>query len=404
MDSLFLMTLSTLENSQHPSTVNITRDHQSTRATMLRAAARLAERSVLRVSGADAEKYLQALVTSDVRSLAGSEGSATQFAAFLTPRGRMLCDVFVSRSSPRAAAIDGDPAFLIDVGRGQARALLKHLRHPLRLRGSVGVEAVDDGFGVWSLLDRDGGGEALASAARAAHAACAGAGAAEGGSIARDERSRHCGYRAVLPLDGDGARAIDASGALDDGGDGAEGDAATVYACARVLAGAAEGDESVGMIPLEANFAELGGIAFDKGCYLGQELIARTYHRGVVRKRLVPIVLGDGAGGRGASSSAALRIDALVQGRPLDAAPLAAGGDPVVDAASGKKVGKIVATVPGSDLALAMLRLEKVGLPTPRRLGEEVAERGEGWTPRALALGAADGLAVHALEPTWWGA
>lgn len=162
------------------------------------------------------------------------------------------------------------------------------------------------------------------------------------------------------------------------------------------------------MIPLEANFAELGGIAFDKGCYLGQELIARTYHRGVVRKRLVPIVLGDGTGevgaarGAASSSSAALQLDALVEWRPLDAAPLASIGDPVVGAASGKKAGKIVATVPGTDLALAMLRLEKAGLPAPQRLGEEASDGGEGWTPRALALGAAGGLAVHALEPTWW--
>lgn len=42
-------------------------------------------------------------------------------------------------------------------------------------------------------------------------------------------------------------------------------------------------------IPLEYNLAALNSISFDKGCYVGQELIARTHHRGVIRKRLFPL-------------------------------------------------------------------------------------------------------------------
>lgn len=42
-------------------------------------------------------------------------------------------------------------------------------------------------------------------------------------------------------------------------------------------------------MPLEYNLAGLNAISFDKGCYVGQELIARTHHRGVIRKRLTPI-------------------------------------------------------------------------------------------------------------------
>lgn len=48
-------------------------------------------------------------------------------------------------------------------------------------------------------------------------------------------------------------------------------------------------------IPLEFNLDWLNGISFDKGCYLGQELIARTHFRGVIRKRLVPVFLSEGA-------------------------------------------------------------------------------------------------------------
>lgn len=49
-------------------------------------------------------------------------------------------------------------------------------------------------------------------------------------------------------------------------------------------------------IPLEYNFAGLNAISFDKGCYVGQELIARTHHRGVIRKRLTPFKLVDADG------------------------------------------------------------------------------------------------------------
>ena len=51
-------------------------------------------------------------------------------------------------------------------------------------------------------------------------------------------------------------------------------------------------------VPLEYNLAALNAISFDKGCYVGQELIARTHHRGVIRKRVVPVrfVTDDGKG------------------------------------------------------------------------------------------------------------
>lgn len=49
-------------------------------------------------------------------------------------------------------------------------------------------------------------------------------------------------------------------------------------------------------IPLEYNLAGLNAISFDKGCYVGQELIARTYHRGVIRKRLLPLQFLDDRG------------------------------------------------------------------------------------------------------------
>lgn len=49
-------------------------------------------------------------------------------------------------------------------------------------------------------------------------------------------------------------------------------------------------------MPLEYNLDALNGISYSKGCYVGQELVARTHNRGVVRKRLMPITI-DGESG-----------------------------------------------------------------------------------------------------------
>ena len=46
-------------------------------------------------------------------------------------------------------------------------------------------------------------------------------------------------------------------------------------------------------IPLEYNLDGLNAISFTKGCYVGQQLIARSHFRGVVRKRLIPVSLGN---------------------------------------------------------------------------------------------------------------
>lgn len=55
-------------------------------------------------------------------------------------------------------------------------------------------------------------------------------------------------------------------------------------------------------IPLEYNLEGLNAISFNKGCYVGQELIARTHHRGVIRKRLLPLKFLDDEG-KGKSSA-----------------------------------------------------------------------------------------------------
>ena len=65
------------------------------------------------------------------------------------------------------------------------------------------------------------------------------------------------------------------------------------YELVRRLAGVAEGNELTGKVGLETNQEFLNAVSFDKGCYLGQELTARVHHTGVLRKRIMPLLLLD---------------------------------------------------------------------------------------------------------------
>lgn len=65
------------------------------------------------------------------------------------------------------------------------------------------------------------------------------------------------------------------------------------YSVLRKLTGVAEGSEIYGKTALECNQEFLNAIAFDKGCYLGQELTARSQHIGTIRKRIMPLIITD---------------------------------------------------------------------------------------------------------------
>ena len=110
---------------------------------------------------------------------------------------------------------------------------------------------------------------------------------------------------------------------------------------------------------LESGFEELHGVSFTKGCFVGQELTARTKHRGLIKRRLLPV-----------------RVDG----------PLPASGTPVTRA--GKDAGEVRSGT--GDLALALMRLEQIAA------GEEPLMAGEAvltpapppWLPMAaLARG-----------------
>ena len=218
---------------------------------MSRKAASLADRGVVSVMGADSVGFLQGLLTNDVEKLPPGEA---RYAALLTPQGKILFDMIVVR----APDADG-PVFLIDCGSAQAADLAKRLGF-YKLRAKVAI--------------------ADESASRAVAAFWGGEPAAiEGGLLYADPRDPRLGWRAILPRP-----VADALGSEHVG----------EYEGLRIGVAAPKGgvDFAYGdAFPHDVNLDLLNGVDFDKGCYVGQEVVSRMKHRGTARRRIVRVKL-----------------------------------------------------------------------------------------------------------------
>ncbi|WP_114374432.1 CAF17-like 4Fe-4S cluster assembly/insertion protein YgfZ [Elioraea thermophila] len=253
--------------------------------------AELPARGVVAVSGPDARPFLQGLVSNDVARVGASETAV--WAALLTPQGKWLADFFLLADGER---------ILLECERAQAAWLASHLAR-YRLRAKVDVADESDRWTVFAAW-RDG---------------------APVGLAARDPRLPEAGWRCLASP---GALRPDAT--------------AEDYDHHRLALGLPEGSrdlESGRTVLLEAGFDELNGISWTKGCWMGQELTARTKYRGLVKKRLVPV---------------------RVEG------PLPAPGTPVLR--DGAEVGTIRSG--REDRALAFLRLDALAGPEPLMCGE----------------------------------
>jgi folate-binding protein YgfZ len=202
--------------------------------------AHLPDRSVIAVSGEDRVSFLQGLVSNDV---AAAVPERAVWAALLTPQGKWLADFFILADADR---------LLLDCERGQMEMLVARLAR-FRLRAKV----------------------AIASTGLAVRVAWGGKPAA-GPLIASDPRLEAAGWRVLS----DDALAINATPADWDRH--------------RLSLGLPDGSrdlEAEKTVLLEAGFDELGGISWTKGCYMGQELTARTRYRGLLKRRLVPVAI-----------------------------------------------------------------------------------------------------------------
>ena len=241
--------------------------------------AALPERAVIEVGGDDRVAFLQGLVSNDVAEAV--PGHAV-WAALLTPQGKYLADFFILS--------DGD-RLLLDAERAQSSSLVQRLTR-FRLRSKVTVREAPEllVFAAWH-------------------------GAPEVAAIAApDPRLPDAGWRLLSP------RPLAANAGEDD------------FDRHRLALGLPDGTRDLEVektVLLEAGFDELNGVSWSKGCYMGQELTARTKYRGLLKRRLVPVavdgrlpepgtpVLRDGIEvgtmrtGRDGMGLAVLRLDAL---------------------------------------------------------------------------------------------
>jgi folate-binding protein YgfZ len=226
----------------------------------------LGDRAVLEIAGADRRDFLQGLVSNDVAKV--SDARAV-YAALLTAQGKYLHDFFI-------AAV-GD-AFLLDAEAARLADLKRRLGL-YKLRAKVTLADAGDRFIVAAAFGRD--------ALDALHLpAEPGAAVPFAGGLAYvDPRLAELGARLLLPRSA-GLASLEAAGFRPA--------QSYVYDQLRLSLGVPDGSRDLVVekaILLESGFDELNGVDWQKGCYIGQELTARTKYRGLIKKRLLPVAI-----------------------------------------------------------------------------------------------------------------
>jgi folate-binding protein YgfZ len=225
-------------------------------------------RGLVAIEGEDRRTFLQGLISNDTAKL--SETRAL-YSAFLTPQGKFLHDFcIVERQAPEG------PQALLDPEAGRLADLVKRLSM-YRLRSKVKIQAPGEG---WSVVNFFGPG----ALARLGLGAEPGAAKALGGGVVfTDPRLAALGARAFLPATE--VESLAAAAGFTAAPEGA-------FERLRISLGVPDGSRELTpekAILLENGFDELHGVDWQKGCYMGQELTARTRYRGLVRKRLLPV-------------------------------------------------------------------------------------------------------------------
>ena len=281
-------------------------------------AALLPERGVVKVAGEYARRFLNGLATNDMGEV---KPGAPRFAALLTPQGKIIVDFIVAEATPE----DGG-GFFLDCPRALAAALVEKLTF-YRLRAKVTLEDLSQVLGVMALWP--------------------GKADSEYGLSYVDPRHPGLGTRVILPPEVAAEAAADLGATLADPAD---------YDAHRIAFGVPRGGTDFiygDTFPHEADMDQLAGVDFDKGCYVGQEVVSRVEHRATARSRVVPI--------------------AYEEFSPIPNLPVMAGD---------RQVGQLGSTAKGR--GLAMLRLDRVA--------------------DALAAGTpltAGGIAIRVVKPDW---
>ncbi|QDB98951.1 MULTISPECIES: CAF17-like 4Fe-4S cluster assembly/insertion protein YgfZ [Phyllobacteriaceae] len=206
----------------------------------------LKDRTVILVSGPDAEHFLQNILTTDLDGLAPGEARP---GALLTPQGKILFDFLISHA--------GDNTFRLDCRADVADDFIRRLML-YRLRAKADISKQEQVFV----------------------------------SVEWDDDSSASQSDSISVIDG---RFADGSVRRRYGQQAGDGDIGAWHAL-RIASGVAESgsDYQLGdAFPHDILLDQAGGIGFQKGCYVGQEVVSRMQHRGTARRRVL-LVLADG--------------------------------------------------------------------------------------------------------------
>ena len=261
---------------------------------------RLDDRKIIALKGPDSIDFLQGLVSCDVKKVSETQSA---YGAFLTPQGKFLFDFFITSFGHE---------LLLDCEADRIEDFFRRL-NLFKLRSNVEIRIIDE-LEVIALIGRD--------------------------SLKLCELEEILGFTKQI----DGGVLFSDPRHLDIGGRGVISKSFLVetmpklipetekknYHHLRISLGIPDGSNDIKVEQstlLECGFEELNGVDFDKGCYMGQELTARTKYRGLIKKRLMPIE---------------------ISGTPPEL------GSEIVQ--QGKTVGEIRSTI--SDKGIALIKLE----------------------------------------------
>lgn len=219
----------------------------------------LPHRAIVRLTGEDRVSFLQGLVSNDVELAAAGQAI---WAAFLTPQGKFLHEFLV------AAEVE---SLLLDCEAERRDDLIKRLSR-FRLRAKVEITEEDSfsSAAAWGLENSISQGTCKSLTP---------------GVALGDPRLPDMGVRFMAPTEAVKAWCAERSATEVD---------LAAYDTHRIKLGVPDGSRDMEVekaLLLENGFAELHGVDFQKGCYIGQELTARTHYRALIKKRLLPVVV-----------------------------------------------------------------------------------------------------------------
>ncbi|KAG1704157.1 hypothetical protein DVH05_006166 [Phytophthora capsici] len=355
-------------------------------ATLLRRSGvtRLTNRRLTQLQGADASRFIQAVLTNDMKHVT-RRGDAL-YGGFLSTKGRVVGDCNVLQLA--------DDAFLLDYDEEVAEPLMKHWKR-YKLRMKVKIEDKTDAFALYATVPAvvDEEDAALPPSVQPLDELQA-LNTGDNAIVYSDPRGDHFGVRAIVPADAtlnvpEGYEEMDTLAYMDH----------------RIALGVAEGKELADGIPLECNLDLLQGVSFRKGCYVGQELTARTQFKGNIRKRIVPValipaeqqdvvkVLSELAFKPFNDSSHGSLRAYLAGSKGWKDAKAPEVGDKIVATGQTKAVGTVFNVGKDVSTALAMMRLGHL-FPSESEAGETVP---------TMKFSTKDG-AFHVVpyQPSWW--